>query len=180
MQDKSDQEILSLCKMDVQKGFSVLLRQYREPVYYHLRNMLYNHADADDVTQNTFVKVYKNLEKFKGESKLFSWIYRIATNEAINFLNKKAREKNISYDEIAYQNAQNLTTDAFFDGDEMMRKLLEAVAQLPEKQRIVFQMKYFEELKYNQISEILEVSVGSLKASYHHAVKKLKKFLVED
>ncbi|MDG4945891.1 RNA polymerase sigma factor [Weeksellaceae bacterium KMM 9713] len=176
----SDQEILELIKTDANAGFKLLLKQYQQPVYFHIRQMLYNHDDTDDVTQNVFIKVYKNIANFKGESKLFTWIYRIATNEALNFLQQKARKNNIPYEDVAYEMSQNLEADVHYDGDEIMLKLEKAVAQLPEKQRLVFQMKYFEEMKYQDIAEITNTSVGSLKASYHHAVKKVEEFLLPD
>lgn len=176
----SDEEILELLRIDTNSGFKLLLKNYQKPIYYHIRQMVYRHEDADDVTQNVFIKVYQNLAKFKGESKLFTWIYRIATNEALNFLQKQARKNNIPYDEVAYEMSQNLEADVYYDGDQILIKLEQAVAQLPEKQRLVFQMKYFQEMKYQEISEILDTSVGALKASYHHAVKKVEEFLLPD
>lgn len=159
------------------EAFQKLLREYQKPLYNHIRNIVLNHDDADDVLQNTFIKVFQNLKKFKGESKLFSWMYRIATNEAITFLNQKAKKNNTTSEELQSKIVDNLKADSYFDGDEIQFKLQKAIANLPEKQQLVFKMKYFEEIKYVDMSEILGTSVGALKASYHHAVKKIEEFM---
>ena len=159
------------------EAFQKLLREYQKPLYNHIRNIVLNHDDADDVLQNTFIKVFQNLKNFKGESKLFSWMYRIATNEAITFLNQKAKKNNTTSEELQSKIADNLKADSYFDGDEIQFKLQKAIANLPEKQQLVFKMKYFEEIKYEDMSEILGTSVGALKASYHHAVKKIEEFM---
>ena len=161
-------------------AFQKLLSTYQKPLYNHIRNIVLNHDDTDDVLQNTFVKIFQNLKNFKGESKLFSWMYRIATNEAISFLNQKAKKSGISSRIIQDKALDNLRADVYFDGNEIQIKLQQAIATLPEKQQLVFKMKYFEELKYEEISEILGTSVGALKASYHHAVKKIESFLTTD
>ncbi|NGY38888.1 sigma-70 family RNA polymerase sigma factor [Flavobacterium sp. XN-5] len=162
------------------EAFQKLLLTYQKPLYNHIRNIILNHDDTDDVLQNTFIKVYQNLSKFKGESKLFSWMYRIATNEALTFLNQKAKRGGISSETLQNKTIDNLTSDSHFDGDELQVKLQKAIITLPEKQQLVFKMKYFEELKYEQISEILGTSVGALKASYHHAVKKIEAFVTSN
>lgn len=159
------------------EAFKQLLLDYQRPLYNHIRNIVLNHDDADDVLQNTFVKVFQYLKNFKGESKLFSWMYRIATNEALTFLNQKSKINGISSEELQNKTIDNLTADVFFDGNEIQIKLQKAIAILPEKQQLVFKMKYFQELKYEEISEILGTSVGALKASYHHAVKKIEAFV---
>lgn len=159
------------------KAFQKLLIDYQKPLYNHIRNIVLNHNDADDVLQNTFIKVFQHLKKFKGESKLFSWMYRIATNEALTFLNQKAKKNEISSETLQNKTIDNLKADVYFDGNEIQIKLQKAVVLLPEKQQLVFKMKYFEELKYEEISEILGTSVGALKASYHHAVKKIEAFI---
>jgi len=159
------------------QAFQRLMQNYQKPLYIHVRNIVLNHDDADDVLQNTFVKIFQNLKNFKGESKLFTWMYRIATNEALTFLNQKAKKSGISSLELQNKAIDNLKADVYFDGDEIQIKLQKAIAQLPEKQQLVFKMKYFEELKYEEISEILGTSVGALKASYHHAVKKIEAFV---
>ena len=159
------------------EAFRKLLQLYQKPLYNHIRNIVLNHDDTDDVLQNTFMKVFQNLENFKGESKLFSWMYRIATNEALTFLQQKAKKQGISSEEVQKNVLSKLESDVFFDGDEIQLKLQKAIATLPEKQQLVFKMKYFEELKYEEISEIVDTSVGALKASYHLAVKKIEEFL---
>lgn len=159
------------------EAFRMLLQLYQKPLYNHIRNIVLNHDDTDDVLQNTFIKVFQNLENFKGESKLFSWMYRIATNEALTFLQQKAKKQGISSEEVQKNALSKLESDVFFDGDEIQLKLQKAIATLPEKQQLVFKMKYFEELKYEEISEIVDTSVGALKASYHLAVKKIEEFL---
>ncbi len=162
------------------EAFKKLLLDYQKPIYYHIRNIVLNHDDADDVVQNTFVKVFKHLSKFKGESKLFSWIYRIATNEAITFINNKANRNGMSNEELKMKLVDNLVSDTYFDGDAVQLKLQKAILSLPEKQQLVFRMKYFEEIKYEDLSEMLGTSVGALKASYFHAVKKIEAFMLKD
>lgn len=159
------------------QAFKKLLQEYQKPLYNHIRTIVLNHDDTDDVLQNTFVKVFQYLNKFKGESKLFSWIYRIATNEALTFLNQKAKINGVTSETLQNKTIENLKADVYFDGNEIQIKLQKAIASLPEKQQLVFKMKYFEELKYEEISEILGTSVGALKASYHHAVKKIETFV---
>lgn len=161
-------------------AFQKLLSDYQRPLYSLIRNIVLNHDDADDVLQNTFVKVFQNLKNFKGDSKLFSWMYRIATNEAISFINNKARKHGTTNEAIQSKIVDNLHSDSYFDGDAVQIKLQKAIVQLPEKQQLVFKMKYFEELKYEEISEILGTSVGGLKASYHHAVKKIEDYMTAD
>lgn len=161
-------------------AFETLVSNYKERLYWHIRRIVLNHDDADDVLQNTFIKVYRNIEGFKGESKLFSWMYRIATNEALSFLKQKSLKLRVTDGEYQERMVQNLQSDVYFEGDEIQLKLQKAIATLPEKQKLIFNMKYFEELKYAEISEILDTSVGGLKASYHLAVKKIESFLKED
>ena len=142
--------------------------------------MVIDHDDAHDVLQNTFIKVFQYLKNFKGESKLFSWMYRIATNEAITFINQKAKRGGITSEAMQTKLVENLTADHWFDGNEIELKLQQAIIQLPEKQQLVFKMRYYEEIKYEEMSEILGTSVGALKASYHHAVKKVEDFMKKD
>ncbi|MEL6918593.1 MAG: RNA polymerase sigma factor [Bacteroidota bacterium] len=162
------------------KAFEVLVNTYKERLYWHVRRIVLDHNDADDVLQNTFIKIYRNIDGFKGDSKLFSWMYRIATNESLTFLKVKSRKLGVSNEGLQDKMANNLEADVYFEGDEIQLKLQKAIAMLPEKQKLVFNMKYFEELKYEEISEILETSVGGLKASYHLAVKKLETYLTTD
>ncbi|TLP79098.1 RNA polymerase sigma factor [Maribacter sp. ACAM166] len=162
------------------QAFEVLVNTYKERLYWQIRGIVLNHDDADDVLQNTFIKIYKNINGFKGDSKLFSWMYRIATNEALNFIKQRSNLQGIT--DIDYQEklVSNLQADVYFEGDEIQLKLQQAIATLPEKQKLVFNMKYFQELKYEEISAILETSVGGLKASYHLAVKKVEQYLKTD
>lgn len=171
-------ELLLLLEKDVNNGFRLLVKRYSQPIYWHIRKIVYTHADADDITQNVFIKVFQNLSGFKRNSSLKTWIYKIATNESLNFINSAAQKKNIRSDELVIQLSSQLKDDNFFDGDEIQFKLQQAIAELPEKQRIVFNMKYFDNIKYEDMSEILETSVGALKSSYHHAAKKVEQFLL--
>ncbi len=159
-------------------AFSLLIRMYRERVYWHVRKMLIDPDESDDATQNTFILVWQNIDKFREESKLFTWIYRIATNEALAHIRKKKRRGFLSMENAGAELANKVDDPACFSGNEIEKKLFKALLRLPEKQKLVFQMKYFEDLKYEEISEILGTSVGALKASYHHAVKKLEKYVV--
>lgn len=161
-----------------QEAFRQLVSEYKEKLYWHIRKIVLNHDDSDDVLQNTFIKVFRNINTFKGESALFTWMYRIATNEAISFLNSKAKKNGINNEELQAKLINNLESDVYFEGTEIQLKLQKAIASLPEKQRIVFNMKYFDDMKYDAISQVLDTSVGALKASYHHAVKKIEEFLL--
>lgn len=162
------------------KAFEVLVNTYKERLYWHIRRIVLNHDDTDDVLQNTFIKVYKNIDGFKGDSKLYSWMYRIATNESLTFLKQKSKKMGISDEELKMSLIENLQSDVYFEGDEIQLKLQKALATLPDKQKLVFTMKYFQEMKYEEISEVLETSVGALKASYHLAVKKIETYLKAD
>lgn len=162
------------------RAFATLVDQYQRQVYYYVRKMVLDHDDANDVTQQVFIKVWKALDKFKGESKLTTWMYRIAMNESISFLNKQKRIANVPLDQVEHSLSQSLEADVYFDGDAIERKLQTAVALLPTKQKAVFVMKYFEAKPYAEISDITGTSVGALKASYHHAVQKIEKFITQD
>lgn len=161
-------------------AFRELISLYKERLYWHIRHIVKSHDDTDDVLQNTFIKVYKNIHNFKGDSKLFSWMYRIATNESITFINKNAKRLQTTNEEAQQYAINNLTSDVYFEGDEIQLKLQRAIATLPEKQQLVFNMKYFQDLKYKEISDILETSEGALKASYHIAVKKIEDYLTNN
>ncbi|MCL7754210.1 RNA polymerase sigma factor [Polaribacter sp. Z022] len=163
-----------------EKAFRELITLYKERLYWHIRKIVISHDDADDVLQNTFIKVFKNIENFNQESKLFSWMYRIATNESITFINKRAKQRNVDITEYQHEITSNLNSDDFFNGDKIQLILQKAIATLPQKQQIVFNMKYFDDLKYNEMSEILETSVGALKASYFHAVKKIENYIKQE
>lgn len=158
-------------------AFKKLVHEYQLPLYNLIRSIVLNHDDSDDILQNTFIKIFQNIDKFKGESKLFSWMYRIATNEALTFMKSKAFKNKISNEELQTKLIDNLAADVYFDGDEIQLKLQKAMLLLPEKQQLVFKMKYFQELKYEEMSTILGTSVGALKASYHFAVKKIEDYL---
>ena len=163
-----------------EQAFKTLITLYKERLYWHIRNIVKSHDDTDDVLQNTFIKIFKNIHNFKGDSKLFSWMYRIATNESITFINKNAKRLQTTNEEVQQLAINNLTSDVYFEGDAIQLKLQEAIATLPDKQQLVFNMKYFEDIKYKNMSEILETSEGALKASYHIAVKKIEAYLTKD
>lgn len=160
-----------------QQGFKSLIKENQEKLYWHIRKMVVSHEDADDVLQNTFIKVWKNIDKFRGDSSLSTWMYRIATNEALTFISQLKKRKVISNGLENDYLAEQLQSDEYIEGTEIQMKLQKAILTLPDKQRLVFNMKYFDEKKYNEMAEILETSVGALKASYHHAVKKIEEFL---
>ena len=160
-----------------EQAFRSLMTLYKERLYWHIRKIVLSHDDADDVLQNTFIKVFKNIHSFKENSKLYSWMYRIATNEAITFINKKAAKQHVDISELQHKMADTLHEDTNYTGDEIQELLQKAIFTLPQKQQLVFNLKYFEEMKYNEMSEVLETSVGALKASYFHAVKKIEFFL---
>jgi RNA polymerase sigma-70 factor (ECF subfamily) len=157
-----------------EKAFKRLVQEYKERLYWHIRKLVLDHDDANDVVQNTFIKIHLNIHKFKGESSLYTWMYRIATNESINFINSKSAKMGLQNQEWIEAKAEGLKADSYFDGDEATLTLHKLIAKLPEKQRIVFNMKYFDGITYESMSEILNTSVGALKASYHHAVTKIK------
>lgn len=157
-----------------EEAFARLVGEYKERLYWHIRKIVINHDDANDVVQTTFIKVHLNIEDFKESSSLYTWMYRIATNEALNFIKSRANKIGLKNQEWTESITDSLEADIYFDGDEAALLLQKEIAKLPEKQRIVFNMKYFDGMNYESISEILETSIGALKASYHHAVKKIK------
>jgi RNA polymerase sigma-70 factor (ECF subfamily) len=157
------------------RAFAKLVSEYSEKLYWQIRKMVLSHDDTNDILQDVFIKAWTNLDNFRGDAKIATWLYRIAVNESITFLNKKRNQNNVSIDDEESLVFNTLSGDEYFDGDEAQLQLQRAIASLPEKQRIVFQMKYFEEMKYEDMSEVLGTSVGALKASYHHAVKKIEK-----
>ena len=157
-------------------AFSVIVKKHSEEIYRHIRRMVLVHEDADDIAQNTFIKAWMNIGTFQGKSRISTWLYRIAINETLTFLNKN-KGTLVSLDTPEGAIAEQLESDTFFNGDKADAMLQEAIARLPEKQRLVFNMKYYEEMKYEEISAILDTSVGALKASYHIAVKKIEEYL---
>ncbi len=174
-----DQEILLLSREERTReaGFRLLMKTYQRRLYWHIRKMLIDHDDTDDVLQQTFIKAWNALPAFRGEAALYTWLYRIASNNALTFLNKKKRVLFISIHDITSELENKIAQNTTFSSDHIERKLQLAILKLPDKQRLVFNMKYFEDITYEDMSEILGTSVGALKASYHHAVKKLEKFL---
>ncbi|MBI3511888.1 MAG: sigma-70 family RNA polymerase sigma factor [Bacteroidetes bacterium] len=179
MEDVSDKELISQFREEKtrQLAFRKILERYQKRLYWHIRRMLVDHDDTDDVLQNVFIKVWKGLDNFKEDAQLFTWLYRIATNETLTFIRQRKADLYVRYGDVEYGIESKLQDDNYFRGDEIQKKLQLAIAQLPEKQRLVFNMKYFEEMKYEDMSNVLETSVGALKASYHHAVKKIEAYI---
>ncbi|MBN1990011.1 MAG: sigma-70 family RNA polymerase sigma factor [Bacteroidales bacterium] len=178
----SDKELLEMFRSPDSRNyaFNLIVRKYQERLYWHVRKIVVNHDDSDDVIQNTFLKVWGGLETFREDSQLFTWLYRIATNEALTFLKRKRTKYFLPLVDVEQQLSRSLESDPYFNGDELQLKLQKAILTLPDKQRLVFNMKYFDEMKYEEMSEVLGTSVGALKASYHHAVKKIEKFMEGD
>jgi RNA polymerase sigma-70 factor, ECF subfamily len=162
------------------KAFALLVSKYSRPLYNQIRKILILHEDTDDILQETFIKIYSSLHTFRGDSGLYTWLFRIATNQALNYYKKQ--KQTYVFSALSYEDKLigSLYSDEYFDGDELQLKLQKAVLKLPVKQRVVFNMKYFDDMKYEQIARILDTSEGALKASYHHAVKKIEKYLRED
>ncbi|WP_461451306.1 RNA polymerase sigma factor [Mucilaginibacter sp.] len=175
-----DAEILSKFQDEKTRNeaFNLLLKKYQQKIYWHIRRMVIDHDDADDIAQDVFVKVWKNLPGFRADAQLYTWMYRIATNECITFLNKKKAKNNVSLDDVDSTLGDTLAASSYFDGDKAQRKLQEAILTLPDKQRLVFNMKYYEDMKYEEISDVVGTSVGALKASFHLAVKKIEAYLL--
>lgn len=172
----TEEEIIHQLKHggDKQRAFRALVKQYKERLYWHIRRMVISHDDADDVLQNTFIKVWSGVEGFRSEAGLYTWIYRIATNESLSFLAQRKRKGSGDYEESLLENMQ---ADSYFDGDAAQVLLQKAILTLPEKQRLVFNMRFYEEVKYQDMAKILNTSEGALKASYHHAVKKVSEYV---
>lgn len=170
--NKEDSEILDLIKNDpdFELGFKALVQKYQKPLYWHIRRMVHIHEDADDIVQNVFIKVYKSIKGFRAEAKLYTWLYRIASNESISFLRKKKYSSELNF-EI------KLKQDPFFEGNEIQILVKKAIESLPIKQKQVFILRYYDELPYKEMAEILNTSIGALKASYHHAAKKIEAYI---
>lgn len=177
-----DRDLLQKLKNPETKnyGFNLLVREYQQRIYWHVRKMVIDHDDADDLVQEIFIKIWKNLDKFREESKLYTWIYTIASNECLNFLKKKRNKYFLPLVDVAAELNQKIEQSTYISGDEVEKKLQKALLTLPDKQRMVFNMKYYDDMKYEEIAEITNTSVGGLKASYHHAVKKIEEFLISD
>jgi RNA polymerase sigma factor (sigma-70 family) len=176
-----DQDIIEFIrnKETRERGFSILINTYQERLYWHIRRIVIDHEDANDVLQNTMVKVFKSIGGFRARSKLYTWLYRIATNESITFLKKKKRRQALSVDGEEMGLQRSLEADPYFDGDQLQLELQKAIDELPQKQKLVFQMRYFDEMSYADMSQVVGTSIGALKASFHHAAKKIEKYLKE-
>ena len=182
MKQVEDEEILAKFSNEKTRNeaFNLLISKYQEKIYWHVRRLVIDHDDADDLVQEVFIKVWKSLDKFRNDSKLYTWIYRIATNESITFLNKKKQQNQTPLDEVSAELSESLVASSYFNGDKIQMKLQQALLTLPEKQRLIFNMKYYDDLKYDEISAILGTSVGALKASFHIAVKKIEGIMLND
>ena len=176
----SDQELLEKFREEGSRhyAFNLLVKKYQQRLYWHIRRIVIDHDDSNDIIQNVFIKVWKALDGFRNDSQLYTWLYRTATNESITFLNSKKKRFTISFDDVEHELSHHLASDPLFTGDKIQLKLQQAILSLPPQQRLVFNMKYFDGLKYEQIAEILNTSVGGLKANYHHAVKKIEKYIL--
>lgn len=176
----NDNELLTQFKNESNKElpFTIIIKKYQEKLYWLIRRILISHEDTNDVLQNVFIKVWKNLHLFREDSQLYTWLYKIATNESLNFLEKSSRKKTLSLNDPEKNLAEKIKSDPNFDNNKIEWKLQLAVQQLPDKQKIVFNLRYYDEMPYEEMSKILGTSVGALKASYHHAVKKIEIFLI--
>ena len=176
MPEFTDNELIELFRNADKKhyAFNLLVRKYQEKIYFFVRRLVIDHDDADDVVQNIFIKIYKNLDTFREDSKLFTWLYRIAVNESLSFLKNKRIHCYLSLASPEAMMMKALQEDTHYDGTEIQKRLREAIVKLPKKQQLVFNMRYYDDLSYAEISDILGTSVGALKASYHIAVKKIE------
>jgi RNA polymerase sigma factor (sigma-70 family) len=175
-----DDNISELLITDPKNGFRLVVEKYSSRLYWHIRRLVILHEDADDALQNTFINAWRSIGNFRSESSLYTWLYTIATNEALTLINKRKRYSAVSLYDLGSHFANSQEGSTYFDGDEAQVKLQNAILQLPEKQRIVFNLKYFSEMTYEDMSNVLKTSEGALKASYHHAVKKIEKIIGED
>jgi len=160
-----------------EKGYTAIIKKYQEKLYWHIRRMVVSHDDTDDVLQNVFIRVWKGLENFREDSQLYTWLYRIATNECLTFLEQQKKRSAVSLNEIEAGLSEKIKADENFDANKLEWKLQLAIQQLPEKQRVVFRLRYYDEMPYEEMSRVLETSEGALKASYHHAVKKIEEYI---
>jgi RNA polymerase sigma factor (sigma-70 family) len=174
-----DKELLHQFKQleTKEKAFTAIIKKYQEKLYWHVRRMVVDHDDANDVLQNVFIKVWKGLENFREDSQLYTWLYRIATNESLTFLDQQKKRASVSMDESDAGLSNKIKADEGFDANKLEWKLQLAIQQLPDKQRAVFTLRYYDEMPYEEMSRVLETSEGALKASYHHAVKKIEDFI---
>lgn len=172
-----DKDIIQLLRTDVNRGFKLLVESYSTRLYWHIRRLVILHEDADDALQNTFINAWKKTGEFRNESALYTWLYAIATNEALTLIRKRKRNAAVSIDDIGSYLSNSAEGSIWFDGDEAQVRLQNAILQLPDKQRIVFNLRYYDEMPYAEMSKVLKTSEGALKASYHHAVKKIEQIL---
>lgn len=179
MQMDDDKELLRQFRQaeTKEKAFTAIVKKYQEKVYWHIRRMVINHSDADDVLQNVFIKVWNALDNFREDSLLYTWLYRIATNECLTFLDQQKKRTSVSWEDAEASLSNKIKADEAFDGKKLEWKLQLAIQQLPEKQRLVFNLRYYDEMPYEEMSRILETSEGALKASYHHAAKKIEEYI---
>jgi RNA polymerase sigma factor (sigma-70 family) len=161
-----------------EKAFTSIVKKYQERLYWHIRRMVISHADADDVMQNTFIKVWNALDNFRADSQLYTWLYRIATNESLTHMEKNQKKATLNYDDVQSNLSQKIIAEDNFDSQKLEWKLQLAIQQLPDKQRAVFNLRYYDEMPYDQMSEVLGTSTGALKASYHHAAKKIEDYIL--
>lgn len=174
----TDKEILDLYNAGkTDEAFKQLVHLYSERLYWHIRRFVLSHDEANDILQEVYIKIWKSLSSFRGDSGLYTWVYRIATNESLNYLRKKKKKATLSFGSFSELMDKKIDEDVFFNGNEIQRELHRAIQKLPNKQKVVFNLRYFDELSYKEISEILNTSEGALKASYHHAYKKIKEEL---
>lgn len=174
-----DKELLHLFRQPEsrEKAFTDLIKKYQERLYWHIRRMVVDHDDANDVLQNMFIKVWNALDNFREDSQLYTWLYRIATNESLTFIEQQKKRSAVSLSEVETGLSNKIVADKHFDSNKLEWKLQLAIQQLPEKQRVVFNLRYYDEMPYEEMSKVLETSEGALKASYHHAVKKIEDFI---
>ena len=180
VQPPDDIELLIQFKVEAtkEKAFTAILKKYQEKLYWHIRRMVVEHEDANDVLQNMFVKAWKGLANFREDSQLYTWLYRIATNESLTFLEQQKKRTTVSLSDEDSGLSNKVKADTNFDGNKLEWRLQLAVQKLPEKQKAVFNLRYYEEMPYAQMSMVLETSEGALKASYHHAVKKIEDYIL--
>lgn len=177
---QDDKELLFLFRNSLtkEKAFTAIIKKYQEKLYWHIRRMVLDHDDANDILQNVFIKVWKSLDKFREDSQLFTWLYRIATNESLTFIDQQRKRSAIPFDDISNNFSNKLKADVGFDANKLEWKLQLAIQTLPDKQKLVFNLRYYDEMPYEQMSKILETSQGALKASYHHAAKKIEDYIL--
>ena len=176
----SDSELLEKFRDPATKesAYTALVKKYQEKLYWHIRRMVVQHEDTNDVLQNVFIRVWKGLENFREDAQLYTWLYRIATNECLTFLEQRKRKSSVSFDDMEAELGNRVKADPHFDGNKLEWKLQLAIQQLPEKQKLVFNLRYFDEMPYEEMSRVLDTSEGALKASFHHAVKKVEEFML--